>query len=273
MPGSLIVLSAGDWETIELLESASGATDVRGVPIDAVARRLWGVPVALNQGLGAKVGLVIGKDAVTVDHDGVVDVRWSDAVNDDFTKNFVRCRVEGRFGVSVNQPGAVVKVATATLSLQPWDADRHRPSCCCSRASAPDVTAGAVSSPHRPISPARHPKTPDWLSDAARAEWDRITPGLEALDLIKPEDRAALTVYVETWSTYCEAVALLRAEGLTLVNPDSGHTSAHPCAQIAHNAGLLLLRYAGEFGLTPVAERRLGTITGTDDEHDPFNGG
>ena len=90
---------------------------------------------------------------------------------------------------------------------------------------------------------------------------------------IKPEDRAALTVYVETWSTYCEAVALLRAEGLTLVNPDSGHTSAHPCAQIANNAGLLLLRFAGEFGLTPVAERRLGTITGTDDEHDPFNGG
>ena len=31
---------------------------------------------------------------------------------DDFAHNFIRCRVEGRFGVSVNQPGAVVKVAT-----------------------------------------------------------------------------------------------------------------------------------------------------------------
>lgn len=109
----VIVLSAGDWEAIELLESTSGATDVRGVPIDPVARRLWGVPVVLNQQLGAKTGLVLGTDAVTVDHDGHVDVRWSEAVSDDFAKNQVRCRVEGRFGLSVNQPGAVVEVATA----------------------------------------------------------------------------------------------------------------------------------------------------------------
>lgn len=111
-PG-VIVLHATDWEAIELLTATSGATDVRGVPIDPIARRLWGVPVVLNQGLGEDVGLVIGDGAVTVDHDGQVDVRWSDAVSDDFAKNQVRCRVEGRFGVSVNQPAAVVKVATA----------------------------------------------------------------------------------------------------------------------------------------------------------------
>ena len=86
---------------------------MRGVPVDPVARRLWGVPVALNQGLGAKTGLVIAQDAVTVDYDGAVKVKWSDAVSDDFANNQVRCRVGGRFGVSVNQPGAVVKVATA----------------------------------------------------------------------------------------------------------------------------------------------------------------
>lgn len=108
-----IVLSASDWEAIELLEVTSGATDVRGVPIDSVARRLWGVPVVLNQGLGAKTGLIVGQDAVTVDHDGAVDVRWSENVASDFAANFVRCRVEGRFGVSINQPGAVVKVGTA----------------------------------------------------------------------------------------------------------------------------------------------------------------
>jgi HK97 family phage prohead protease/HK97 family phage major capsid protein len=111
-PG-VIVLHATDWEDIELLTVTSGATDVRGVPIDPVARRLWGVPVVLNQGLGDDVALIIGQDAVTVDHDGVVDVRWSDAVASDFAANYVRCRVEGRFGVSVNQPGAVVMVETA----------------------------------------------------------------------------------------------------------------------------------------------------------------
>ena len=111
-PG-VIVLHATDWEAIELLTATSGATDVRGVPVDPVTRRLWGVPVVLNQGLGDDVGLVIGDGAVTLDHDGKVEVKWSDAVSDDFSKNQVRCRVEGRFGVSVNQPGAVVQVATA----------------------------------------------------------------------------------------------------------------------------------------------------------------
>lgn len=108
----VIVLSAQDWEIIELLEASSGATDVRGVPVDPVARRLWGHAVVLNQGLGAKTGLVIGDGAVTLDHDNAVSVKWSDAVNADFTQNQVRCRVEGRFGLSVNQPSAVVRVGT-----------------------------------------------------------------------------------------------------------------------------------------------------------------
>lgn len=110
---AVIVLHASDWEAIELLEASSGATDVRGVPIDPVARRLWGVPVVLNQGLGAKTGLVLGEGSVVVDTDGNVETHWSDNVADDFTKNFLRCRVEGRFGVSVSQPAAVVKVGTA----------------------------------------------------------------------------------------------------------------------------------------------------------------
>ena len=75
---------------------------MRGAPIDPVARRLWGVPMVLNQGLGNDVGLVIAQDAVTVDYDGAVKVKSSDAVSDDFANNQVRCRVGGLFGVSVN---------------------------------------------------------------------------------------------------------------------------------------------------------------------------
>ena len=49
---------------------------------------------------------------------------------------------------------------------------------------------------------------------------------------------------------------------------------AHPCAQVAHAAGQLLLRTAGEFRLTPAAERRLGsTVTPDDDENSPYGGG
>ena len=88
-------------------------TDVRGVPVDPVACRLWGVQVVINNTLGAKVGLVLGEGSVIIDGDGRIETKWTDAVDDDVLKNQVRCRVEARAGVSVVQPGAVVKVATA----------------------------------------------------------------------------------------------------------------------------------------------------------------
>ena len=57
----VIVLHANDWEKIELLTASTGSIDTRGVPIDPVARRLWGVPVVVNNTLPAKFGLVIGQ--------------------------------------------------------------------------------------------------------------------------------------------------------------------------------------------------------------------
>ena len=110
-PG-VIALSAQTWQEVELQAATANAVAYQGVPVDASARRLWGVPVVLSQGLGAKTGLVIGDGAVTVDSDGNIATAWSDSVSDDFAKNYVRCRVETRAGVSVNQPGAVVKVGT-----------------------------------------------------------------------------------------------------------------------------------------------------------------
>ena len=110
-PG-VICLSALDWQAIELQAATTTAVAYQGVPVDATARRLWGIPVVLNQAMGAKVGLVLGEGAVTVDN-GQSDTRWSDAVSDDFVKNYVRCRTELRAGVSVAQPAACVKVATA----------------------------------------------------------------------------------------------------------------------------------------------------------------
>lgn len=110
---SVIVLHAGDWEKIELLSASTGSIDQRGVPTDVVARRLWGVPVVINNTMPAKTGLVLSEGSVVVDTDSKFEVKWTDAVSDDVAKNQVRCRVEGRFGVSVSQPGAVVKVGTA----------------------------------------------------------------------------------------------------------------------------------------------------------------
>lgn len=108
---SVVALSALTWEGIELLAATPGATD-RAVPVDPVAQRIYGVPVVLNEGMGAGVGLVIGDGAVVVDHDNVIETLWSDSHADLFQRNQLICRQEGRFNVSVTQPAAVVAVET-----------------------------------------------------------------------------------------------------------------------------------------------------------------
>jgi hypothetical protein len=63
------------------------------------------VPLPLRQGRG------LGHDAVVVDTDSQgVGVPWSENSNaaDDFSKNLIRARAEGRFGTSVLSPLGVV---------------------------------------------------------------------------------------------------------------------------------------------------------------------
>jgi P27 family predicted phage terminase small subunit len=122
------------------------------------------------------------------------------------------------------------------------------------------------------------PEPPDWLSSEALAEWERVVPGLECLDLVKPEDRAALALYCETWARYVDAVRQYRAEGATLINPDSGRAHKNPAVGVAEVAAAQLRVLAAEFGLTPSSEQRLGAPTTPDDDDpcsvfNPFAGG
>jgi P27 family predicted phage terminase small subunit len=117
------------------------------------------------------------------------------------------------------------------------------------------------------------PEAPDWLDAEARAEWERVTPELERLDVLKAADGAMLAVYCETWSRFVAAVKQYRAEGVTLTNPDSGNRRRHPAVGIAETAAAQLRGFAAEFGLTPSAEQRIIAVT-TDDgagsAFDPF---
>lgn len=115
------------------------------------------------------------------------------------------------------------------------------------------------------------PNPPSWLSREAAAEWKRVAPGLQRLDLLKPEDRATLAAYCETWATFVTATRLVHAEGLTIEAKQG--TLAHPAVGIARNAGRELRAFAGQFGLSPVAEMALGRVgdDGAEDEN-PFSG-
>ncbi|MYR76544.1 MULTISPECIES: phage terminase small subunit P27 family [unclassified Streptomyces] len=111
------------------------------------------------------------------------------------------------------------------------------------------------------------PEAPAWLSDEARAEWDRVLPGLSRLDLLKPEDRAALAAYCETWASFREATETVAREGLT-IDAKQG-TLPHPAVGIARSAGRELRAWAAHFGLTPSTEQALAR--GAENEPDPDN--
>ena len=80
------------------------------------SRRLFGVSVVTTISQAAGVSHTLAADAVGVDVDTEgVGVQWSESSNaDDFSKNLIRARCEGRFGASVFSPlGVVVGDLTA----------------------------------------------------------------------------------------------------------------------------------------------------------------
>jgi P27 family predicted phage terminase small subunit len=116
------------------------------------------------------------------------------------------------------------------------------------------------------------PTAPTWLDDEGRDEWDRVVADLEPLGLLKNSDRAVLVAHCEAWSRFVAAVRQYRAEGVTKVNPDSGRTGKHAAVAVATDAAVQVVKTAGQLGLSPVAERGLGSFTPTDDGGDAYAG-
>lgn len=111
-----IVLHPSDFEIVELAVSSTNAIEHQGLPFDAAARRLFGVPIATTVSATAGVGHILAAGSVELDTDSQgVQVQWSENSNaTDFAANLVRVRVEGRFGTSVLSPlGVVVADLTA----------------------------------------------------------------------------------------------------------------------------------------------------------------
>lgn len=115
------------------------------------------------------------------------------------------------------------------------------------------------------------PDPPEWLDDEAAELWGRVAPSLDALDLLKPEDRETFATYCTTWSRYVAAVAVYQREGVMLTDATSGYPKAHPAVKVAEVAGRDLYRFAQEFGLTPSAEINLSRPAApTSDDDDNF---
>jgi hypothetical protein len=114
-PGS-IALNPNDFEGIELALSTVNAVEHVSLPFDAAARRLWGTPLVVTNAVTAGVSYTLAEGAIILNTDSFgVQIAWSETSNaDDFSKNLIRARCEGRYVTSVAAPlGVVVGDLTA----------------------------------------------------------------------------------------------------------------------------------------------------------------
>lgn len=104
------------------------------------------------------------------------------------------------------------------------------------------------------------PAPPDSLDGEALAEWHRIVPELERLDLIKESDRAVLVNLCRVWQLACEASDAVARHGRTVINTGANGSVQHaPNPDVGTMLKAIALHRAlcAEFGLTPAAETRL----------------
>lgn len=112
--GGGIILNPKAWEAIELSRRQDGTPDLgSSLPVDRAAQRLWGLRIAVSTAVPVETGLLFDLGALAVTTDGAVRMQWSNSVADDFARNQVRARNEGRFGLDVYQPQGIVKLALA----------------------------------------------------------------------------------------------------------------------------------------------------------------
>ena len=122
----------------------------------------------------------------------------------------------------------------------------------------------------QPEIPMDVPEPPAFLHPYAREEWTRIATECYRLRLLTELDGPSLAAYCQAYAIWRDAVELLaedakrdpESRGLLVerTNP-SGDTYKvkTPILTAAHNASREMLRYAGAFGLTPVARARIAS--------------
>lgn len=102
---------------------------------------------------------------------------------------------------------------------------------------------------------ASHPP-PDWLDDAAKAEWRRIAPMLARNGLLTEMDLDALTAYCHAWCVWKDANAKIRQFGI-VIKAKNGFPMASPYLPIANKAMVTMKAFMIEFGMTPSSRSRV----------------
>lgn len=130
------------------------------------------------------------------------------------------------------------------------------------------------------------PKCPSWLPKVAKAEWRRVAAELEALDMLRSVDTAALAAYCLAFARWRSAEEIVEREGQIHDEPilDKNGTvvghkkKRHPATTVAREERAAMIKAAALFGFDPSSRSRLSVAPKgknpdddltRDDEHDP----
>jgi P27 family predicted phage terminase small subunit len=115
-----------------------------------------------------------------------------------------------------------------------------------------------------PIMAAGVPAPPDDLDEIAAAEWRRIAPEVFRLKLLTIVDTQPLAAYCQAFGRWIVAergIATMaehdpKFAGLVARN-EKGNLIQNPLVVVSREAARDMVKYAGQFGLTPVSRARL----------------
>jgi P27 family predicted phage terminase small subunit len=132
----------------------------------------------------------------------------------------------------------------------------------------------------QPPEPIALPEPPDFLNDEAKSEWARVGEELRRLRLLTIVDTKSFAAYCVAYARWAAAERALKGmaerDSIThglLVKGSLGTPIQNPLVKVAANAARDMVRYASEFGLTPVARARIAAgPTGYDGPPSKFAG-
>jgi len=117
------------------------------------------------------------------------------------------------------------------------------------------------------------PAAPSFLHAYAVEEWDRVASELHHLRVLTRVDRGIFAAYCQSyarWRLAEEALARMTVnDGVMngfIIRRRNGEAGPNPLVGAARRAAHEMLRFAGEFGMTPVARARIAMGLGSEDD-------
>jgi P27 family predicted phage terminase small subunit len=98
---------------------------------------------------------------------------------------------------------------------------------------------------------------PEDMPDDAKEAWNQIVPVLADAGILDVVDQMALEAMCVVWSRAKQARRVIAEDGPTSLG-STGQLVDHPAVATEKAAVGMFLRFAEQFGLTPVARTRLG---------------